>query len=147
MTSSRQEQFWAEIEDLDAHIPEGKLEYLGGRLRNDLHDFVLGKFLEQKEKRGLTKAELARRIGYDSGRLNRLLGTPGNWTLKTVSDLLAGICGEALVPHSASVPNSLSRNMNARNHPRLESDSNPARHGSHSDEAGGCPATRQVQEG
>ena len=104
MNSSPRERFWDEIIDLDAQIPEGKLEYLRERLRNDLYDFVVGKFLAEREARGLSKAQLARRLDCDPGRLTRLLGAPGNWTLATVSDLLVGISGEALVPHSRRYP-------------------------------------------
>ena len=114
MTSSPKTQFWFEIENLEAQIPEGKLEYLRERFRNDLFDFILRRFLEQREKRGLTQAELARRLSCDPARLSRLLGAPGNWTLGTVSDLLVGISGETLVPHAAKVPGESPRNMGAR---------------------------------
>ncbi len=110
MTSFQRENFWSDIADIEARIPEGKREYLRERLRNELYDFVLGKFLEQRNERGLTKAQLARRIGYDPAQLNRLLGAPGNWTLSTVSDLLAGIAGETLVPVSGALPGERLRN-------------------------------------
>ena len=110
---SQRTHFWSEIEDLNAPIPEGKLEYLRERLRNDLYHFVIAKFLEQEEARGLNKADLARRLACDPARLNRLLGAPGNWTLKTVSDLLVGISGEALVPLSTKVPGAAVQNMSS----------------------------------
>lgn len=113
MTSFQRANFWSEIADLEAPIPEGPREYLRERLRNDLYDFVLRKFLEQRKERGLTKAQLARRIGYDPAHLNRLLGAPGNWTLSTVSDLLAGISGETLVPDSAVLPGRNRRNVSS----------------------------------
>lgn len=111
MTLSRRTNFWSEIEDLNEHIPKGKLEYLQERFRNNLYDFVLRKFLEECESRGLNQAQLAARINYNPSQLNRLLGAPGNWTLKTVSDLLIGISGEALVLQSAKVPGTTRRNM------------------------------------
>lgn len=111
MTLSRRTNFWSEIEDLDERIPRGKLEYLRERFRNDLYDFVLRKYLEERESRGLNQAQLATRINYNPSQLNRLLGAPGNWTLKTVSDLLIGISGEALVFQSAKVPGAKRRNM------------------------------------
>ena len=110
---SQRTHFWSEIEDLNAQIPEGKLEYLRERLRNDLYHFVIAKFLEQEEVRGLNKADLARRLACDPARLNRLLGAPGNWTLKTVSDLLVGIAGETFVPQSTKVPGVTVRNMSS----------------------------------
>ena len=110
---SQRTHFWSEIEDLNAQIPEGKLEYLREQVRNDLYHFVIAKFLEQEETRGLNKADLARRLACDPARLNRLLGAPGNWTLKTVSDLLVGIAGETLVPQSTRVPGATVRNMSS----------------------------------
>lgn len=123
MISSQKTPFWSEIENLDACIPDGKREYLRERFRNELYDFILTKYLSESETRGLTKAKLARRLNCDPGRLNKLLGAPGNWTLGTVSDLLVGISGEVLVPQSAKVPGSMRRNMSA--HDRLRSESHP----------------------
>lgn len=116
MTLSQRTNFWSEIEDIDEKIPAGKLEYLRERFRNDLYNFVLRKFLEQRESRGLSQAQLATRINYNTSQLNRLLGAPGNWTLKTVSDLLVGISGETLVLQSAKVPGSARRNMGPADH-------------------------------
>ena len=111
MITSPKTDFWSEIEDPSARIPAGKLEYLRERFRNDMYDFVLKKFLDQQDRRGLTKANLARRLSCDAARLNRLLGAPGNWTLATVSDLLVGISGEALDPQSTRVRGKVPRNM------------------------------------
>ncbi len=102
MTISRKTLFQSEIPDPNANISEGSLEYLRQRLRNNLYDFVVSKFLEQQEK-GLTQARLADRIKCDPGRLSKLLGAPGNWTIGTISDLLAGISGEELVANSHSI--------------------------------------------
>jgi hypothetical protein len=94
--------FLSEIAD-GSPIPAGKIAYFEARLRNDLYNFVIGKFLE-KEKRGeITKAKLARRIGYDPAQLSRVLGAPGNWTLNTISNLLLGISAEELKPYSESL--------------------------------------------
>ena len=121
MTLSARTPFWSEIEDLDARIPAEKLEYLSERFRNDLYDFVLQKFMEQGEKRGLNQAQLARRLSYDPGRLNRLLGAPGNWTLGTVSDLLVGISSESLDLQATEVRGNTVRNFSA--HDLLDSGS------------------------
>lgn len=77
-------------------IPLSKRAYFGGRLRNRLYNFVLTKFLEKEASGELTKAELARRIGRRPEVITRLLASPGNWKLDTVSDLLLGISGEEL---------------------------------------------------
>ena len=111
MISSEKTRFWSDIKDLDASIQTGKLEYLREKFRNDLYDFIIAKYKEQHTERDLTKAKLARRLNYDPAQLNRLLGAPGNWTLKTISDLLVGISGECLVLQSEKMPASLNRNM------------------------------------
>ena len=113
MTSFPTTDFWSEIDDRDAVIPRGKLEYFRERLRNDLYDFVARKFLEEREKRGLSQSELARRLSRDPASINRLLGAPGNWTVATVSDLLLGICGETLLPQSVGIRGTQRRNMGA----------------------------------
>jgi hypothetical protein len=107
MTTSRKASFLSEIAEGE-RIPANKLAFFQERLRNRLFDYVLKKFLEQK---GLTKAELARRIGQSPERITRLLGAPGNWTLDTVSDLLLGIAAEELEPQSISVLDRPPRNL------------------------------------
>lgn len=102
MTTYPPEHFLFEISDPGAPIPTGKLAYLQERLRNNLYSFVVAKFVEH-QKTGLTKAVLARRIGCDPGRLSKLLGAPGNWTIGTISDLLVGIGAEELVLDSESL--------------------------------------------
>jgi hypothetical protein len=42
---------------------------------------------------GLSKADLARRLGKGADRVSKMLGGPGNWTIATVSDLLFAIKG------------------------------------------------------
>jgi hypothetical protein len=93
----------------DEPIPVGRLAYLQERTRNLLFEFVLNKFLEA-ERDGLTKAKLARRIHHSPSVITRMLGSPGNWRISTVSDLLAGICGEELLPDSIAVDGQARRN-------------------------------------
>ena len=99
--ASHRTPFLSEIASGDP-IPPGKLAYFQERTRNNLHNFILTKFLREEEN-GLTRAELARRIGRSPEVITRLLGAPGNWTIATISDLLLGICGEELAPSSSSV--------------------------------------------
>ncbi len=61
-----------------------QVAYFGRRLRNDLHSEVLRCFLKEK-RRGLTKAELARRLNKDPAQITRLLGAPKNTTIETMS--------------------------------------------------------------
>jgi hypothetical protein len=92
MITSREHTFLTEILE-GKPIPVGKLEYFRARLQSRLHQAVLDEWLRQ-EDRGLSQAELARRIGKKPEVINRLLGSPGNWTLNTVSDLLLGMACE-----------------------------------------------------
>jgi hypothetical protein len=75
-------------------IPLGKLAYFRERLRNKLHEIISLEFIRQQHGRGLTKADMARRIGRKPEQVTRWLGAPGNWTLDTVSDLLLAMGSE-----------------------------------------------------
>lgn len=86
----------------DDAIPHGRLAYLQERTRNQLFELILTKFIEA-EAGGLTKAKLARRIHRSPEVITRLLGSPGNWTVSTISDLLAGIADEELAPNSVKI--------------------------------------------
>ena len=83
-------------------IPIRTLTYLRERTRNQLFELVMAKFTEA-EARGLTKAKLARRMRRSPNHIVMLLGAPGDWTIDTVSDLLAGISGEELTPSSSKI--------------------------------------------
>lgn len=76
--------------------------YFEQRFRNKMYQFILDKFLNE-EKKGLTKAKLARRIGKTPDVINRWLGSPSNLTADTMCDLLIGITGEEFeTPRSSS---------------------------------------------
>ncbi len=70
-------------------IPAGVLEYFQTRNRMRLFTLVQHEF----EESGITKAELADRLGKGADRISHLLGAPGNWTIDTASDLLFAISG------------------------------------------------------
>lgn len=78
-------------------IPLGALAYVGQRAKNSYYSYVIDKFNDAN----ITKADLARRIGKEPARVNRMLANPGNWTIETVAELLAGICSEEVVPNSS----------------------------------------------
>ena len=87
--------------------------YFQARLRNRLYNLVLTKFLQAEQEKGLTQAELARRIGRAPESVNRLLQSPGNWRLDTVSDLLIGIAQEELDATASSPLTSCAQNSQA----------------------------------
>lgn len=91
-------------------LPKGMLAYLSSRARGRWFDYVHMK-LGEAEAQGLTRKELANRIGKTPSRLSRILGNPGNWTIDTVSELLIGICGEEPIPHSQKLLSKPPRNF------------------------------------
>jgi hypothetical protein len=107
MNMSASTSFLYEIESGgEMPIPAGKLAFFQARLRNRLYDFILEKF----EGSELTRAQLARRIGRRPEIITRLLASPGNWTLDTVSDLLLGIAGEELQLNASAPAGKARRN-------------------------------------
>jgi hypothetical protein len=63
--------------------------YWRARAKREAYDLVLSEF----KKSGITKTELARRMGKTLPEVSRMLGGPANWTIATVSDLLFAIAG------------------------------------------------------
>ena len=110
MITSHKTPFLSEIEAGNVRIPPHKLAYFQARLRNNIYDFVVEKFLENERRGEITKALIGKRLGTDPARISRLLGAPGNWTLNTISDLLLGIAAEELKLDSVPLFNRESRN-------------------------------------
>ena len=90
MNTPRNNSFLPTILDGDV-IPLGTLSYFRERFRDRLYDLIMEEFLEQAAEAGLTRAEVARRIGRRPEQITRWFSAPGNWTLETVSDLLLAI--------------------------------------------------------
>lgn len=109
MNMSRKTPFLSEILNGEK-IPIGKLAYFRQRFRDHLYDLVIGEFLKQ-EQAGLTKADIARRIGRRPEQITRWLGAPGNWTIETVSDLLLAIAKAEPAIALAPLDNRASRNF------------------------------------
>jgi hypothetical protein len=99
VTTSQPTTFLSEVGPGDHVISENTLAYLQERAKGRLYDYIIRKFVEE-EKRGLTRAQLARRINKSPEIVTRLLGAPGNWTIETLADLLVGISSEELKPAS-----------------------------------------------
>ncbi len=81
----------SEVLDRGRVIPIGTLAYFRGRLSNRIHELVLSEFARQEHENKTSRAELARKIGRKPEQITRWLGSPGNWTLDTISDLLLGM--------------------------------------------------------
>ena len=90
MTTSLERPFPSEVLD-EEKIPLGTLSYFRERFRDRLYDLVVEEFLKRNAETGLTRAEVARRIGRRPEQITRWFGAPGNWTIETVSDLLLAI--------------------------------------------------------
>ena len=99
-------------------ISPNALAYLRMRTRLRIFDLVIKNFRASK----ITQAELAKRLGKGTDRICKLLGSPGNWTSDTASDLLFAIDGCVLEPHGSYPLDRLIRN-DTRPH-YLEIDSN-----------------------
>lgn len=87
-----QTSFLTEILDGKKSIPVGRLSYFRERQRNRLYDLIITRFMEKEKNSGFSKADLARRLNKRPEQITRLLSTPGNWTLNTLSDLMLAIC-------------------------------------------------------
>ena len=57
------------------------------RLRDQAFDAVLTLWRKRKDA-GVTQKELADAIGRDEGWVSRNLRAPGNWTLRTIGELI-----------------------------------------------------------
>lgn len=73
----------------EGRVPSSTLSYFEARNRFKVFDLVWNEFRAS----GLTQAALARRLGISPAQLNRMLKSPGNWTIDTVSNLLFAIRG------------------------------------------------------
>ena len=73
-------------------VPPETLAYFSARAKRHAYDLVM----KELEASGISRSELACRLGMDAGQLSRTLGGPGNWTIDTASRLLFAISGVAL---------------------------------------------------
>lgn len=70
-------------------VDPAALGYMRQRNRGRVYSAVIDEF----DKSGITQTDLAARLGKGTDQISRWLGSPGNWTLDTVSDLFFAISG------------------------------------------------------
>lgn len=90
MTTSPKGLSICEIVDENSHIQDKYLHFFAARSQNEAHDLVLRCFDELRQS-GLTRNEIARRLKKKPEQITRWLGSPGNWTLETLSNLLLAL--------------------------------------------------------
>lgn len=56
-----------------------------------VHGYVVPRVERFMSERGMTQKEFAEHVFINPSRMNRVLGGPENWTLKTLAKLLIGI--------------------------------------------------------
>ncbi len=85
MITSEQTSLLSELKQKP--IPAATLIELEARLQHRIHSLVLDAFNESD----LSQTELAERLGWDNARVSRCLASSSNFTIKTISALLAAI--------------------------------------------------------
>jgi len=75
-------------------IASDEIYYFRERTRNRCYSAVVAAFAKLVDQEGLTKREIAARLGKEPAQITRWLSGPGNWTLDTISDLLLAMGAE-----------------------------------------------------
>lgn len=70
-------------------VPFDTFSYFRARAKRFAYELAIKEF----KKSGITKADLARRLGKGADRVSKMLAGPGNWTIDTLADLLFAIAG------------------------------------------------------
>ena len=84
-------------------LPLKNIAYFQQRLKNRIYEAIIDLFVQQANGKGLTKKDIAEKLGKDPALVNRWLAAPSNWSLETVSDLLLAMDAEidvVVVPFS-----------------------------------------------
>jgi hypothetical protein len=103
----------SEMDNLDT-LSRGTRAYFQARTKNRLFDLIVTKFKERQQAENLTKAQLARRMGTRPEVVGRMLASPSNLRIDTISDLLLAIAGEELDATSSSPVTRPKRNFRYR---------------------------------
>lgn len=87
----------SDLNAADQPLPVAVISYFRSRLANRIHEVVLTEFSASEFEGKTSRAKLARIIRRKPEQITRWLGSPGNWTLDTVSDLLLGVGLEPVI--------------------------------------------------
>lgn len=68
--------------------------YYRQRNKNRVFEHIVTLFVEEAERRGITKKQIADLLKKDTGLITRWLSGPNNLTLDTISDLLLALGAE-----------------------------------------------------
>lgn len=72
-------------------ITDGERSYARTHTRLKVAGAIWALYDRLRSERDIDQAWLRTRLGRDKGYVSRLLGSPGNWTLDTVADLLEAL--------------------------------------------------------
>ncbi len=74
------------------------VHYFRQRLKNRVFDKLLAFFAAEAKRTGVTRKDIADRLGKDPAQITRMLSSPSNLTLDTISDFLLALDAEAEPP-------------------------------------------------
>ncbi len=95
--SFSQEPFRANTLNPNEPIGEEDLAYFRQRMKNHAFQEIMRLFVECAEKDGLTRSNIASKLGKDKSQITRMFAGPTNWTIDTLSDLSLALGYEANV--------------------------------------------------
>ncbi len=81
------------LSDILLERPEDRASYGVARAKSLAFDAVHGLWRKRKGE-GRTQSDLASTLGKDEGWLSRNLRGPGNWTIKTLGEMVEALDGE-----------------------------------------------------
>jgi transcriptional regulator with XRE-family HTH domain len=76
------------VEDISRTTPDRDVFYYRQRQKNRVIEELASFFADEAERTGITKKDIADRLGKDPAQISRWLAGPSNLTLDTISDLL-----------------------------------------------------------
>lgn len=104
-------------------IPAATLGYFDAYAQDQAYDSVMQLFLKLADEGAMTRALIAKRLKKKPEQVTRWLGGPGNWTLRTLADLLLAM---DYVPQITAVPLSSLRRGNYTHPATFQFDPPPA---------------------